>query len=209
MNESQIMKWIRKQLGETTAVVHHEDPFRVLISTVLSQRTRDANTEKATKQLFAKYNTPKKIAGAKARELQQLIKPSGFYRVKAKVIQRISKQLLEAFGGRVPKTLEELLSLHGVGRKTANCVLVYAFNQPAIPVDTHVHRISNRLGWVRTNKPEKTEQALMKLVPRKDWLELNDLFVKFGQRVCLPRSPKCGQCSVSAECRFFNSRKTN
>ena len=209
MNESQIMKWIRKQLGETTAVVHHEDPFRVLISTVLSQRTRDANTEKATKQLFAKYNTPKKIAGAKARELQQLIKPSGFYRVKAKVIQRISKQLLEEFGGRVPKTLEELLSLHGVGRKTANCVLVYAFNQPAIPVDTHVHRISNRLGWVRTNKPEKTEQALMKLVPRKDWLELNDLFVKFGQRVCLPRSPKCGQCSVSAECRFFNSRKTN
>ncbi len=203
------MKWIRKQLGETTAVVHHEDPFRVLISTVLSQRTRDANTEKATKQLFAKYNTPKKIAGAKARELQQLIKPSGFYRVKAKVIQRISKQLLEEFGGRVPKTLEELLSLHGVGRKTANCVLVYAFNQPAIPVDTHVHRISNRLGWVRTNKPEKTEQALMKLVPRKDWLELNDLFVKFGQRVCLPRSPKCGQCSVSAECRFFNSRKTN
>jgi len=209
VNESQIMKWIRKQLGETTAVVHHEDPFRVLISTVLSQRTRDANTEKATKQLFAKYNTPKKIAGAKARELQQLIKPSGFYRVKAKVIQRISKQLLEEFGGRVPKTLEELLSLHGVGRKTANCVLVYAFNQPAIPVDTHVHRISNRLGWVRTNKPEKTEQALMKLVPRKDWLELNDLFVKFGQRVCLPRSPKCGQCSVSAECRFFNSRKTN
>jgi len=187
------------------------DPFKILIGTILSHRTRDENTTRAVENLFSRYKTPGQLASANPASVRRLIKPSGFYNVKAKNIIRVSKQLLSDFGGEVPRTMDELLTLHSVGRKTANCVLVYAFNEPAIPVDTHVHRISNRLGLVSTRKPEETEAALTDSVPRRYWLELNDLFVRFGQTTCKPIGPRCPECTLRNNCEYYKtvvSRKT-
>jgi endonuclease-3 len=150
--------------------------------------------------LFAKYNTPKTIAEAKLEELEPLIRKSGFYKVKAARIKEVSRIIKDNYDGTVPKDYDELVNLPGVGSKTANCVLVYAFNIPAIPVDTHVHRISNRLGWVKTKKPIDTEKALKKIVPRDQWLKLNRSFVKFGQQICLPISPKHDKCPIKDIC---------
>ena len=181
------------------------DPFRILIGTILSQRTRDENTTRAVENLFSVYHTPEQLANADEARVKKLIRPSGFYNVKARSVIRVSKQLVSEFGGRVPRDMEDLLSLHSVGRKTANCVLVYAFGEPAIPVDTHVHRISNRLGLVSTKTPEQTEEMLVKTVPRRYWLEVNDLFVRFGQTVCKPVGPRCSECSLSRECPYFRT----
>jgi len=181
------------------------DPFRILIGTILSQRTRDENTARAVENLFSRYKTPQQLASARPSTVRRLIRPSGFYNVKTRNIINVSRQLLDSFGGRVPSTMDELLTLHSVGRKTANCVLVYAFNQPAIPVDTHVHRISNRLGLVNTKKPEETEIALTGSVPRRYWLELNDLFVRFGQTTCKPIGPRCGDCSLTSACKYYRT----
>jgi endonuclease-3 len=181
------------------------DPFRILISTILSHRTRDENTTRATENLFSVYKTPSELADADPKIVRKLIRPSGFYNMKTKNIMKAAKQLVEDFDGKVPDNEVDLLKLHSVGRKTANCVLVYAFNQPAIPVDTHVHRISNRLGLVRTKKPEDTEAALVKTVPKRYWLELNDLFVRFGQTTCKPIGPHCGSCTLSGSCVYYRS----
>jgi endonuclease-3 len=183
--------------------VEKGDPFRVLISTILSQRTRDENTTRASENLFSRYRTPEELARADIDTVRDLIRPSGFYNMKARSIIRVSKQLLREFGGRVPADEEDLLKLHSVGRKTANCVLVYGFNKPAIPVDTHVHRISNRLGFVETRKPEETEAQLVKTVPRRYWLDLNDLFVRFGQTTCKPIGPRCGSCTLKSWCKYY------
>ncbi len=177
-----------------------QDPFKILISTILSARTRDANTKAATETLFAKYNTPKLIAEADVEELEELIRKSGFYKVKAARIKEVSKIILINYGGIVPKNYDELINLPGVGSKTANCVLVYAFKIPAIPVDTHVHKISNRMGWVKTTKPEQTEAALKKVVPKELWIRLNRIFVKFGQQICLPINPKHEICPIENIC---------
>jgi len=185
--------------------VEKGDPFRILISTILSQRTRDENTTRASENLFSRYGTAEKLARANIESVRKLIRPSGFYNVKARSIIRVSGQLLEEFGGRVPDNVEDLLKLHSVGRKTANCVLVYGFNKPAIPVDTHVHRISNRLGLVDTRRPEETETQLVKKVPRRYWLVLNDLFVRFGQTTCKPVSPRCGSCTLRSVCRYYQT----
>ena len=179
------------------------DPFRILISTILSHRTRDENTTKATENLFSVYKTPAQLANADPRIVRKLIRPSGFYNMKTKNIMKASRQLVDEFGGRVPDNEQDLLRLHSVGRKTANCVLVYAFNKPAIPVDTHVHRISNRLGLVKTKTPEETEAALVRGVPKRYWLELNDLFVRFGQTTCKPIGPHCWSCSLARSCVYF------
>lgn len=187
------------QLQET----EEGDPFRILIGTILSHRTRDENTSRASANLFSKYNTPAQLAAADPEVVRHLIRPAGYYNMKTKNIITASKQLVEEFGGRVPDNEEDLLKLRAVGRKTANCVLVYAFNKPAIPVDTHVHRISNRLGLVRTRKPEDTERELVRTVPRRYWLELNDLFVRFGQTTCKPIGPRCSSCTLSGSCPYF------
>ena len=181
------------------------DPFRILISTILSHRTRDENTTKATENLFAVYRTPSQLANADPSVVRRLIKPSGFYNMKTRNIIKASKQLVDEFGGNVPDNEDDLLKLHSVGRKTANCVLVYAFNKPAIPVDTHVHRISNRLGLVKTRNPEETEAALMKTVPKQYWLDLNDLFVRFGQTTCKPIGPHCWSCSLTGSCVYYRT----
>ena len=177
-----------------------QDPFKILISTILSARTKDANTKEATETLFAKFNTPKMIAEAKVEDLEPLIYKSGFYKVKAARIKEVSRIIDVDYNGDVPKDYDELMNLPGVGSKTANCVLVYAFNIPAIPVDTHVHRISNRLGWVKTKTPVNTEKALKKVVPRELWLKLNRSLVKFGQQICIPINPKHDKCPIKEIC---------
>ena len=196
--------------GETALakiVAEREDPFLVLISTILSQRTRDEMTAQASQQLFAKYDTPQGIAHADRGDLERLIKPVGFYRQKAGQIQKVSRLLLERHGGVVPATYEELIELPQVGPKTANCVLVYGFGEPRIPTDTHVHRVSNRLGLVRTKAPEATEQRLVATVPKEYWLLINELFIRFGKDVCRPIGPICPRCSFTEFCRFYPRTK--
>ncbi|MFA5355819.1 MAG: endonuclease III [Candidatus Omnitrophota bacterium] len=177
------------------------DPFRVLISCILSLRTKDKTTEEASNRLFKVAAAPVKILTLSASRIQKLIYPVGFYRTKAKVILGISKKLLTDFKGRVPDNIEGLLSLKGVGRKTANLVLGLGYNIPAICVDTHVHRISNRLGWIRTKKPHATEEALQKIIPKSYWIRLNTVLVAFGQNLCLPVSPFCSRCYVNNICK--------
>ncbi|TKJ22073.1 MAG: endonuclease III [Promethearchaeota archaeon Loki_b32] len=177
-----------------------QDPFKILISTILSARTRDANTRIATEKLFAKFSTPKTIAEANLDEIELLIRSSGFYKVKAARIKDVSRILVERYNSNVPDNYEELISLPGVGSKTANCVLVYAYKVPAIPVDVHVHRISNRLGWVKTKTPPKTEVALKNTIPKELWLKLNRLIVRFGQQICISIKPKCESCSINNIC---------
>ena len=181
------------------------DPYKVLVRTILSQRTRDENTDQATNNLFAKYKDIYEVVEAPTEDVQELIKPAGFYRVKAGRIQEVSQILIDEYGGEVPDTLEELVKLPGVGRKTANCVLVFAFELSAIPVDTHVHRISNRMGLVDTKNPDQTEVELSKIAPKELWIKLNDLMVQFGQNICKPISPQCEMCPVSYLCDYDGS----
>lgn len=181
----------------------NKDPYKVLIRTILSQRTRDENTDQATKNLFSKYKNINEIVDAPVEDIEELIKCAGFYRVKAARIKEVSEILLDQYGGEVPNTLEELVELPGVGRKTANCVLVYAFELPAIPVDTHVHRISNKLGLVNTKTPEQTEAELAKIIPKDQWILLNDLMVQFGQTICKPIGSQCEICPITEHCQYY------
>lgn len=178
------------------------DPFRILIGTVLSARNRDEMTAIAVKKLFDEggLNTPEKIAHASLEDLEGLIKKSGFYRTKSVRIKEISKILIKDHGSKVPQKMDLLLALPGVGRKTANCVRVYAFDIPCIPVDTHVHRIPNRLGLIKTKKPEQSELALMDLYPEKYWTSINNGFITFGKLVCKPISPHCNECPLENIC---------
>ncbi len=181
-------------------------PLSILIGTILSARTRDENTSAVVKKLFAKYKSARSLAQAKVSDVEKIIKSTGFYHVKAKRIIEVASLIDSKYSGKVPDTLDELLKLPGVGRKTANCVLVYAFEKPAIPVDTHVHRISNRLGLVQTKTPEETELELMKKIPTKYWLKINDIFVMYGQNICKPISPMCDVCQIKKECNYYKSR---
>ncbi len=176
------------------------DPFIVLISTILSLRTKDKTTYEASERLFTLADTPRKLLALPIAKVEKAIYPVSFFRVKARTLRRVSKDLLERFGGKVPDTLEDLLSLHGVGRKTANLVLTLGHKKPGICVDIHVHRISNRLGYVRTKDPEKTEFALRAKLPKKYWMIYNDLLVPYGQNLCAPVSPWCSRCKLSAYC---------
>jgi endonuclease-3 len=177
------------------------DPFRVLVACILSLRTQDTTTAPAAARLFAVADTPTATLRLPASRIAELIYPVGFYRTKARVILGICRDLLGRFDGRVPDTIDELLTLDGVGRKTANLVVTLGFDKPGICVDTHVHRISNRLGYVRTRTPEQTEMALRARLPRRYWIGYNDLLVSFGQNVCAPISPRCSTCPVSGLCR--------
>ena len=176
------------------------DPFRILIACLLSLRTKDETTGPAAERLFALARTPAAMLRLTPRRIARAIFPVGFYRTKARVIRGVCRDLLARFGGTVPGDLDALLTLKGVGRKTANLVVTMGFGRPGICVDTHVHRISNRLGFVRTKSPDQTELALRKKLPRRHWIELNDLLVAFGQNVCQPLSPRCSTCPVRALC---------
>jgi len=176
-------------------------PFKILIACILSLRTKDTITEKASKRLFDIADTAQKIIKLRDKSIERLIYPVGFYRNKAKTIKKISKSLVENFSGKVPQKLEELLSLYGVGRKTANLVLGLGYNIPSICVDTHVHRIVNRLGLVKTKNPVETEFALYKLIPKRYWIKINSILVTFGQNICVPVSPFCSKCIAYNYCK--------
>jgi endonuclease-3 len=206
MDVDLIFKKLKKMYPDRI-VTSTRDPFEVLIFTIISQRTRDEQTAVASQRLLSKFSTPKELAKANVRQIEKLIKPAGFYRVKAKKIKEVCKILEDRFEGTVPDDFDSLMSLPSVGRKTANCVLVFGFKIPAIPVDTHVHRISNRLGLVSTSKPEDTEETLKEILPKKYWIDMNHILVRFGQTICRPINPKCKECPLSDLCNYYKSQK--
>jgi len=177
-----------------------KSPFHVLISCILSLRTQDATTARASRRLFALADTPGKMLKLSAKTIERAIFPVGFYRTKAKNIRDICRTLEEKYSGEVPDDIDELLKLKGVGRKTANLVVTLGYRKPGICVDTHVHRISNRWGYVRTKNPKETEFALREKLPEQYWIEYNDLLVTFGQHLCRPISPMCSQCPIERYC---------
>lgn len=183
-------------------------PFEVLTSTILSLRTKDEVTAAASARLFGRARTPQQMVKLDEEELQRLIYPVGFYITKSKRLKQISAILIERYDGSVPDTLEDLLALPGVGRKTANLVMIEGFGKEGVCVDTHVHRISNRIGYVKTAQPDKTEFALRKKLPRKHWVRYNELLVAFGQVICRPVSPYCSRCPVVGMCRRVGVNKS-
>jgi endonuclease-3 len=191
-------KW---QTPVVTLIAEASDsPFKVLISCILSLRTQDSTTAQASRRLFALAQSPETMVRLTAKKIEQAIFPVGFYRTKAKTILEICRKLNEEYSGRVPDEIDELIKFKGVGRKTANLVVTLGYNKPGICVDTHVHRISNRWGYVKTATPEKTEVALRQKLPKQYWIEYNDLLVSFGQQLCRPISPLCSQCPVAKYC---------
>jgi endonuclease-3 len=190
-----------RSLPSVSAVAReNNDPFRVLVATMISLRTKDEVTSKAADALLSVAPTPAALAALPEGRIERLIYPAGFYRTKARALRAAAAILLSEHGGAVPSGMEELLALPGVGRKTANLVRNLGFGLLGICVDTHVHRISNRMGWVSTKGPEQTEQALMEVLPRRYWITINELLVRYGQSVCTPLSPHCSTCPVSRWC---------
>jgi endonuclease-3 len=197
-----LQRFYKDDVPSVTKVAKRErDPFLVLVGCILSLRTKDEVTEGAVDRLTQRARTPREILGLPVQELERLIYPVGFYRTKARTIQDISRTVLDTYNGKVPHTMDELLSFKGVGRKTANIVITEGFNKAGIAVDTHVHRISNRLGVVRTRNPNETEDALRKVLPKKYWKIYNMLLVTHGKRTCAPLSPFCSRCPVYAHCK--------
>jgi len=176
------------------------DAFKILISCLLSLRTKDLTTESVSDKLFRVASTPKEIVDLDVYDLEKIIFSSGHYKKKARTLQSVSLDLIDRFGGRVPSVKEDLLSIKGIGPKTANIVLNFAFDQDVLPIDTHCHRIPNRMGWVETKSPEHTEKELEKVLPKKYWKEFNAIFVLFGKEICQPISPWCSKCVVSSLC---------
>ena len=193
--KEEVARWEEPIVGHYKA-----DSFQTLISCLLSLRTKDAVTAEASRRLFARARTPQTLLALPIPTIEQLIYPVGFYKTKARTLHSVCRDLLERFGGRVPNDLDQLLTLKGVGRKTANLVITLAFAKPGICVDTHVHRITNLWGYVRTRTPEETEMALRRRLPRQHWLIINDLLVAYGQHLCVPVSPKCSQCRLATVC---------
>ena len=192
----------RQRVRPTTLarVERKRDPFRLLVACVISLRTKDEVTARSSARLFAVASTPQELATLRKERIAKLIFPAGFYNTKARQIREIARRIASEHGGRVPPERDALLALPGVGRKTANLVLGLGFGVAAICVDTHVHRVSNRLGLVRTKTPEQTEHALERVLPRRHWVEINDLLVTFGQNVCQPVSPWCSRCPLAGRC---------
>ncbi|MDD5012326.1 MAG: endonuclease III [Candidatus Nanoarchaeia archaeon] len=199
-----VMSILRREFptSKTTLNKMRKNPnaFKILISCLLSLRTQDKNTKIASEKLFAVADTPKEIIALPTRKLEKLIFSSGHYRKKARTLKHVSKVLLERFDGKVPKTREELMSIKGIGPKTANIVLAFAFGKKVLPIDTHCHRIPNRLGWIKTKTPEKTEIELNKILPKKYWADFNSIFVQFGKTICQPVSPLCSTCPINKYC---------
>lgn len=216
MNDKDIDKIMKELLKVTKSMpmpvvteiklVTNRDAYKILISTMLSLRTKDSTTRDASMRLFEKAGNPKDMLKLSEEEIAKLIYPVGFYRVKAKNILEVSKTIIDDYNGKVPDEIDELLKLRGVGRKVANLVITEAFDKYGICVDTHVHRISNRFGYVSTKKPEQTEFALRKKLPKKYWRIYNDTLVIYGQNLCKPINPLCNQCSVSKYCDYFKNK---
>lgn len=198
---AQAVRTAGKELPSVSAIAQErQDPFRVLVSTLISLRTKDAVTISASRRLFALADSPDRMLMLDPKEIETAIFPAGFYRTKAANILKISKILLERFDGKVPPDRDKLLQLPGVGIKTANLTLNLGFGIDAICVDTHVHRISNRMGWITTKTPEESEIALQSVMPQRFWIPLNELLVTYGQNICTPISPFCSRCPVMDAC---------
>lgn len=197
-----LKKWSKPYGLPTLRSTHKEkNPFKTLIACLLSLRTQDSNTRKATDALFSVADTPEKILKLPQKKLEKLIFSSGYYRNKAKTIKHVSKVLLQDYSGKVPSSLDDLMKIKGIGRKTATITRTFGFGKSdSIPTDVHVHVIANRLGLVKAKNPEQTEQQLMKIVPRKYWFELNTLFVLFGKHICITMSPFCSRCPIRKYC---------
>lgn len=194
----EVPKWEKPIV--TVVAESSQNPFKVLISCILSLRTQDATTAKASARLFALADTPEKTIKLSTKKIERAIYPVGFYRTKARNIRDICRTLITKHAGKVPDEIDELLKLKGVGRKTANLVVTLGYRKPGICVDTHVHRISNRWGYVRTKNPKETEFALREKLPAQYWIEYNDLLVTFGQQLCRPISPRCSDCPLEEYC---------
>jgi len=205
-DQEKIIKTARKIIELFPRKHLDTDAFRVLITTILSQRTRDENTEVASKNLFSRYKSPQEISKLRPEDIYDLIKPSGMYKQKAMRIIEVSKTIMDKYNGKIPNSLNELLKLPGVGRKTANIVLSVSYGIPALAVDTHVHRISNRLGWVKTKDPEATEKELMKILPEDLWGPINGSMVEFGRRICKPIKPLCHKCLLADLCDYYKKQ---
>ena len=195
----EIRQWQEPVVG-VVARESDRDPFRILISCLLSLRTKDKTTSEASARLFALAHTPASLLKIPLKKIEQAIYPVGFYRTKAKSIHAICRRLLDVYGGRVPDSIDQLVTLSGVGRKTANLVVTVGYGKPGICVDIHVHRISNRWGYVKTKTPEATEEALRRKLPKQYWITFNDLLVPYGQNLCQPVSPYCSQCKLTKYC---------
>jgi endonuclease III len=193
-------KGFRPTMTSSIIADYGRDPYLILISCLLSLRAKDTVTYPVSKQLFARAKSPQEMLAIPQAQLEELLYPLGFYRVKAQRVKEVSKELLDRFGGVVPHTEDELLSIKGIGRKTANLVLGAAFDIPALCVDTHVHRLANRLGWIRTKTAHETERELKRLLPQEYWNVVNTYLVLWGQNICVPISPLCSQCVLSPLC---------
>ncbi len=196
---TEVKKW-KEPVVTTYSRKSRRPAFQTLISCLLSLRTRDEQTAGASRRLFAVADAPEKLAAMPTRKIEKLIYPVGFYRNKAKTIKEISRALLDKHGGRTPDSIDQLIKLKGVGRKTANLVVTLGYGKPGICVDTHVHRICNIWGYVETKTPDKTEMALRERLPKRYWIEFNDLLVTFGQNLCKPVSPLCSKCELKKMC---------
>ncbi len=198
-----LSKRYKKHAWPTVRSTEKDTPFRTLIACLLSLRTQDKNTRKASENLFKVADTPKKIARLPLKKLEKLIYSSGYYRNKAKTIKHVSKVILEKYKGKVPKDFDKLLEIKGIGRKTANIVMSYGFGDDNfIAVDVHCHRIPNRIGWIKTKTPEQTEYEIKRILPKKYWYEFNTLFILFGQNICKPIKPLCYKCPIERYCNY-------
>lgn len=195
---------VRPTALKNLQIQEDSDPFKILIGTILSARTRDEVTTTVIKALFSRFRNPDELSRANLSDIKKRIKKIGFYNVKASRLKEVSQLIIKKYNGEVPSNLDDLLTLPGVGRKTANCVLVYGFKKAAIPVDIHVHRISNRIGIVNTKNPEETENVLQKSIDKKYWIRVNETFVTFGQNICLPIKPKCNVCQLTKMCKYYS-----
>jgi endonuclease-3 len=205
-----LRKWSLPYGLPTLRSTHKEkDPFKTLIACLLSLRTQDKNTGKTSAALFKVADTPKKILKLPIKKLEKLIYSSGYYKNKARTIKHVSRVILEEYNGKVPSSIDELIKIKGIGRKTATITRVFGFGKAdCIPTDVHVHVISNRLGWVKTKIPEQTEQELMKVIPKRYWFELNTLFVLFGKNVCITISPLCSKCPIRKYCQRIGVKRS-
>ncbi|VVB84085.1 G/T mismatches repair enzyme [uncultured archaeon] len=211
-NILKIMKILKSHYSSTDKTTlnrmrKNPDAFKILISCLLSLRTQDKNTEIASRRLFEVADTPEEILKLPVKKLEKLIFSSGHYKKKARTLKHVSEIILKDYNGKVPDTREELMSIKGIGPKTANIVLAFAYGKNVLPIDTHCHRIPNRLGWVKTKTPESTELELGKILPKKYWKDFNAIFVQFGKEICVPISPKCSICPINEYCSKIGVKK--
>jgi len=210
MEIEKVVKILKKETKKYDTMAESIDrdfknPFHVLVSTILSTRTKDDVTEKASRKLFSKIKSPNDLMNMNIKSIEKIIYPVGFYKTKSRHLKKLGKILCEEFDCKVPNNRKDLMKLPGVGRKVANLVLSLSFKKDTICVDTHVHRISNRLGWVETKSPLKTEEELMKVLPKKYWRDINHILVSFGQNICKPINPRCEKCPVKKYCKYYKS----